>query len=41
MEAVWDQPADRSPSGVQYTRRRPEETILYRVIDDHYPDFLA
>jgi hypothetical protein len=26
---------------MQYTRRRPEETLLYQVIDDHYPDFLA
>jgi ribosomal protein S27E len=41
MEAVWDQPADRSPSGVQYARHRPEETLLYQFIDDHYPDFLA
>jgi len=41
MEAVWDQQADRSPNGVQYARQRPEETLFYRVIDDHYPDFLA
>jgi len=41
MEVAWDQQADRSPSGVQYARHRPEETLLYRVIDDHYPDFLA
>jgi hypothetical protein len=28
MEAAWDQQADRSPSGVQYARHRPEETLL-------------
>jgi hypothetical protein len=41
MEAVWDQQADRSPSGVQYAHHRSEETLFYRVVDDHYPDFLA
>jgi hypothetical protein len=41
MGAVWEQQADRSPSGAQYSRHRPEETLLYRVIDDYYPDFLA
>jgi ribosomal protein S27E len=41
MEPVWDQPADRSPSGAQFSRHRPEETILYKAIDDHYPDFLT
>jgi hypothetical protein len=41
MEVAWDQEADRAPSGVQYARHRPEEALLYRVIDDHYPDFLA
>ena len=41
MEAAWDQPADCSPNGVPYARHRPEETLLYRVIDDYYPDFLA
>jgi hypothetical protein len=41
MEAVWDQPADCSQSGVQYARHRPEETLLYRIIEGYYPDFLA
>src|SRR5450631_1099181 len=41
MEPVWDQPADRSPSGAQFSPHRPEETILYKAIDDHYPDFLT
>jgi ribosomal protein S27E len=41
MEAVWDQPADRSASGAQFSRHRPEETLLYKVIEQHYPDFLA
>lgn len=41
MEVAWDQEADRAPSGAQYARHRPEETLLYRVIEDHYPDFLA
>jgi ribosomal protein S27E len=41
METVWDQPADRALGGAQYARHRPEETLLYQVIDRYYPDFLA
>jgi hypothetical protein len=32
MEAAWDQQADRSPSGVQYARHRPEETTASSMI---------
>ena len=24
-----------------YERHRPEQTLLYQIIDKHYPDFLA
>jgi hypothetical protein len=41
MEAVSDEQADRSPSGPRYVRHRPEETLLYQVVDDYYPDFIA
>jgi len=40
MEAVWDR-AGHAPSGAQYSRHRPEETLLYQIIDDYYPDFVA
>jgi ribosomal protein S27E len=41
VEAVWDQQADRSPGGSPYARRRPEKTLLYQVVNDYYPDFVA
>jgi hypothetical protein len=41
MEAVWDQQADRAPGGSPYARHWPEQTLLYQVIDDNYPDFVA
>ena len=41
MEAVWDQQANRARGGPPYARHRPEETLLYQVIDDYYPDFIA
>ena len=41
MEAVWSGQAHLAQGRSPYARHRPEETLLYRVIDDHYPDFLA
>ena len=41
MDAVSDHPAYRVPGGLQYARHRPEETLLYQIIDEHYPDFVA
>jgi Transposase zinc-binding domain len=41
MAAVWDQQANRARGGPPYARHRPEETLLYQVIDDYYPDFIA
>jgi hypothetical protein len=40
MEAVWDQ-AKHPPGGAQYSRHRPEETLLYQIVDDYYLDFLS
>ena len=25
----------------RYQRHRPETTLLYQIVDEHYPDFLA
>ncbi|MGH8310673.1 MAG: hypothetical protein ACRETX_12880 [Steroidobacteraceae bacterium] len=37
--------ADRAPSGSNtvpaYARHRPEQTLLYQIIEQHYPAFLA
>jgi len=36
--------ADRVSASViepKYKRHRPEQTLLYQIIDQHYPDFLA
>jgi hypothetical protein len=41
MDAVSDHQEFRAPGGLQYARHRPEETLLYRIVDDYYPDFLA
>jgi hypothetical protein len=30
---------DRSLHGLPYKRHRPEQTLLYRVIEQHYPEF--
>ena len=32
---------DSAPPGPQHERHRPEQTLLYRIIDRHYPEFLA
>jgi ribosomal protein S27E len=40
MEAVWEHAAE-PPFGASYARHRPEETLLYQVIDDNYVDFKA
>jgi hypothetical protein len=41
MDAVRDPLADRSRGGSPYARHRPEDTLLYRVIDDNYGDFIG
>jgi hypothetical protein len=41
MEAVWNGQAHLAQGRSPYARRRPEETLLYQVIDDNYPDFVA
>jgi ribosomal protein S27E len=41
MEAVWNGQAHLAQARSPYARRRPEETLLYQVIDDNYPDFVA
>lgn len=41
MDAVQDQQGYRSAGGSHYVRHRPEATLLYQVIDDYYPDFVA
>ena len=30
---------DRSPYGPAYKRHRPEQTLLYQVIEQHSPEF--
>jgi hypothetical protein len=41
MEAVQDC-AGVGPLGASaYARHRPEETLLYQVIDENYADFIA
>jgi hypothetical protein len=40
MEAAWDQHS-LAPGVAQYSRHRPEETLLHQLVDDYYPDFLA
>jgi ribosomal protein S27E len=40
MDAVQDAAADRLHGGSPYVRHRPEDTLLYQVIDDTYPDFI-
>jgi len=32
--AEWDQGPDR------YQRHRPEQTLLYRIVDEYYPQFV-
>jgi hypothetical protein len=41
MEAVREHTAERPLGTLPYARHRPEETLLYQVIDDHYADFIA
>jgi hypothetical protein len=41
MEAVWSGQAHLAQGRSPYARHRPEETLLYQVIDDKYPDFVA
>jgi hypothetical protein len=41
MEAVWSGQARLAQGRSPYARHRPEETLLYQVIDDNYPDFVA
>jgi ribosomal protein S27E len=40
MEAVLDAAVDRPHGASPYVRHRPEDTLLYQVIDDTYPDFI-
>ena len=30
---------DRSPHSPSYQRHRPEQTLLYQIIERHYPEF--
>jgi hypothetical protein len=30
---------DRSPHSPPYQRHRPEQTLLYQIIERHYPEF--
>ncbi len=30
---------DRSPDSPAYKRHQPEETLLYQIVDRHYPEF--
>jgi hypothetical protein len=30
-----------APGPVHYVRHRPETTLLYQLVERHYPDFLA
>jgi ribosomal protein S27E len=41
MENVMPQAAitDRSPHSLSYQRHRPEQTLLYQIIERHYPEF--
>jgi ribosomal protein S27E len=41
MESAMRQAAitDRSPHGPPYKRHRPEQTLLYQIIEQHYPAF--
>jgi ribosomal protein S27E len=41
MEALWNGQAHLAQGRSPYARHRPEETLLYQVIDDNYPDFVA
>src|SRR5210317_1187621 len=43
MESSMRQAAitDRSPHGPPYKRHRPEQTLLYQIIERHYPAFKA
>jgi hypothetical protein len=29
----------RQPTGPAYVRHRPEQTLLYRIVEEHYPAF--
>ena len=39
IAGLGDQLLDHSVSS--YQRHRPERTLLYQIVDKHYPDFLA
>jgi hypothetical protein len=28
-----------APSGPPYRRHQPEQTLLYRIVEQHYPEF--
>ena len=30
---------DRSPLGPPYQRHQPERTLLYQIVERHYPEF--
>ena len=32
---------ENTPPRPQHERHRPEQTLLYRIIDRHYPEFLT
>jgi hypothetical protein len=42
-ESPWTAPSEEdasSPVGARYQRHRPEQSLLYRLIAQHYPSFL-
>ena len=41
MESDMPQAAtmDRSPHNPPYKRHRPEQTLLYQIVEQHYPEF--
>ena len=40
IASLGDQLPARAPAQ-KYERHRPEQTLLYQIVDKHYPDFLA
>jgi hypothetical protein len=41
MEAAQSTCGSESTGGSHYSRHRPESTLLYQIIERHYPQFLA
>jgi hypothetical protein len=40
MEAAQSTPGSESMDVPVYARRRPESTLLYQIVERHYPRFL-